>query len=382
MSKLITNNQPLEKALNEQKQLITSLNSTYDATKKTVSQALIIETYCQRVLLQTPVNFGGVDKLKDSETAINSSLAKAKENANFYMKVIQPNIIKTLVNVQTYCNLNKALGTAIGRADSIENVIKLIERPLQNAMQYKLDAENVVKQLQDFQSNVVKESETYQSILSTLESLVNSESDLMKSYENDLKEIEKQIAEMMALIAGGAIGIAAGSFMIAVGTIAGFVTAGTSVKLAGAGAVLVVSGVGAAVGGGIALANLLNRKSDIVREREKVKLEAKIAREYITAFTDLGEKAKATVQASQGMINGWQTLGTQMESLIKDLKDGSQDLFFAQHIYSSTINDTISNITSQTQIIHQQMAGVSVENVDLQGTTLSEVVRQKALQTV
>ncbi|MDB9486439.1 HBL/NHE enterotoxin family protein [Dolichospermum circinale CS-537/01] len=347
------------------KGLIATAQDNYQAVETAMSQALIIESYCQKVILQTPINFGGIAKLQDSQDKINRSLKQSQDNARFYLDRLQPQIIQVLVNVKQFAIREKAVAAAIRKADSMDNILKLIKNPLDLAQKYEGDARNVVTSLTEFQKKVAEDATVYQGILDELNILIDGEQGMLEEYNKQLKTIENSIVEMSLLIAGGAIAILGGAFLIAVGSISSFVTAGTSLKIAAGGFALLVSGVAATTGGAISLAGLLDQKSKLVNSINTVKQQTKVAREYVTTFGDLSTGATNSVKAAQQMINGWNLLAADLKSLYDLLKETSSadDIFLAQEIFAPSIDEQMNSIVAKTNIINQQMTGVSTESL-------------------
>jgi hypothetical protein len=315
--------------------------------------------------MQTPINFGGVTKLKDSEDKINQGLKKAQDNARFYLDKLQPKIIQVLVNVKAFAVREKAVAEAIRKADSMAKILNFIKSPLVLAQTYEQKAREVVEDLTKFQKQVAEDAALYQGVVDELNTLIDGEKGLLKEYEDKLKTIENSITEMSLLIAGGALAILSGAFLIAVGTISSFVTAGTSMKIAAVGGAIVLGGIAATAGGSISLANLLDQKSALVNSINTVKQQAKVAREYVTTFGDLRQGATDSVQAAQQMINGWNQLAADLKSLYDLLSETSSadDISLAQEIFAPSIDEQMNSIMGKTDIISAQMAGVTTESI-------------------
>jgi non-hemolytic enterotoxin B/C len=343
--------------------LIQSAQNNYEATKTATSQALIVQSYCQKLIMQTPINFGGVTKLKDSEDKINQGLKKAQDNARFYLDKLQPKIIQVLVNVKAFAVREKAVAEAIRKADSMAKILNFIKSPLVLAQTYEQKAREVVEDLTKFQKQVAEDAALYQGVVDELNTLIDGEKGLLKEYEDKLKTIENSITEMSLLIAGGVLGILSGAFLIAVGTISSFVTAGTSLPIAAVGGALLLGGIGATANGSVALAGLLDQKSALVKSINTVEREVKLAREYVTAFGDLRRGAHDSTKAAEAMHSTWQTLALDLKSLYDVLSVNSSDIYAAQYFFASSIDGQMNSIINSVNIIHGQMGGVTTESV-------------------
>jgi hypothetical protein len=333
--------------------LILSAQNNYEATKTAISQSLIVQSYCQKLTMQAPINFGGATKLKDSEDKINQGLKKAQDNARFYLDKLQPKIIQVLVNVKAFAVREKAVAEAIRKADSMAKILNFIKSPLVLAQTYEQKAREVVEDLTKFQKQVAEDAALYQGVVDELNTLIDGEKGLLKEYEDKLKTIENSITEMSLLIAGGALAILSGAFLIAVGTISSFVTAGTSMKIAAVGGAIVLGGIAATAGGSISLANLLDQKSALVNSINTVKQQAKVAREYVTTFGELRQGAADSLQVAQNMCHGWYAIESELKNLYDQLS--------GTYSIDRQMNGLISDVT----IIIAQMGGVEIQNISV-----------------
>ncbi len=345
--------------------LILSAQNNYEATKTVISQSLIVHSYCQKLLMQPPINFGDASQFKYSEDKINAGLKKAQDNARFYMDKLRPKMIEVLANVRFFAVQMRALGEAVRKADSMAKILNCIKYPLASAQKYEQEAKDVAEGLNKFEKQVADDTAFYQGIVDELNALINGEEELLHRYQTQLKKIEEEIIPSSILVAGGVLGILSGAFLIAVGTISSFVTAGTSMKIAAVGGAIVLGGIAATAGGSISLANLLDQKSALVNSINTVKQQAKVAREYVTAFGDLRQGATDSVQAAQQMINGWNQLAADLKSLYDLLSETSSadDISLAQEIFAPSIDEQMNSIMGKTDIISAQMAGVTTESI-------------------
>jgi hypothetical protein len=347
--------------------LILSAQNNYEATKTVISQSLIVQSYCQKLLMQAPINFGGATKLKDSEDKINKGLRKAQDNAHFYLDVLQPKLIQALMNVKHFAIREKVAAQSIRIADSMDDILKYIKRPLESAEKYEQDAKDVLEGLKKFKRQLAEDAALYQGVVDELNTLLDGEEGLLEGYQTELKKIEGSIIDMSLLIASGGLAILGGAFLIAVGTISSFVTAGTSLHLAAAGGIMLLGGIGVTAGGSVALAGLLDQKSALVNSSNTVKQQAKVAREYVTAFEDLRRGAHDSVEAVQPMINGWTQLAVGLKSLYDELSATSSDdsISLAQDYFASYIDGQMNSIMVSIDNINAQMAGVEIKNISV-----------------
>jgi hypothetical protein len=138
-------------------------------------------------------------------------------------------------------------------------------------------------------------------------------------------------------------------------------------KIAAVGGAIVLGGIAATAGGSISLANLLDQKSALVNSINTVKQQAKVAREYVTAFEDLRQGAHDSVEAVQPMINGWTQLAVGLKSLYDELSATSSDdsISQAQRYFASYIDGQMNSIMVSIDNINAQMAGVEIKNISV-----------------
>jgi len=344
--------------------LIQSAQNNYEATQIAMTQTLIVESYCHKVLMQTPINFDGASKLKDSEDRINQGLKKAQDNALFYLEELRPKMIKVLVNVRVFAGQMQSVAEAIRRADSMAKILNYIKYPLDSAQKYEQEAENVLDSLKKFEKRVAEDTAFYQGVLDELNALIDGDRELLERYQTQLKEIENKITGSSFLVAGGVLGILGGAFLIAVGTISSFVTAGTSLPIAAVGGALLLGGIGATASGSVALAGLLDEKSELVNSINTVKREAKFAREYVTTFGDLHRGAADSLQVAQNMCHGWYAIEFELKNLYDQLS-GTSDISTVQDIVAPSIDRQMNGLISDVTIIIAQMGGVEIQNISV-----------------
>ena len=344
--------------------LIQSAQNNYEATQIAMTQTLIVESYCHKLLMQTPINFDGASKLKDSEDRINQGLKKAQDNALFYLEELRPKMIKVLVNVRVFAGQMQSVAEAIRRADSMAKILNYIKYPLDSAQKYEQEAENVLDSLKKFEKRVAEDTAFYQGVLDELNALIDGDRELLERYQTQLKEIENKITGSSFLVAGGVLGILGGAFLIAVGTISSFVTAGTSLPIAAVGGALLLGGIGATASGSVALAGLLDEKSALVNSINTVKREAKFAREYVTTFGDLHRGAADSLQVAQNMCHGWYAIESELKNLYDQLS-GTSDISTVQDIVAPSIDRQMNGLISDVTIIIAQMGGVEIQNISV-----------------
>lgn len=384
MSNLVVDKPVLQDGLEMQKSHVESLGTVSNETPKIVSAALTIQSYCLRVLMQPRIDLGGVEKLQEIETAVNDVLEKSKKNAEYYLKKIQPQILRTVNVIQTNCDAILVITGLIQGLSDAKSVTEVLQYPLKLSMECKSQAELVRDELSAFRKKVIEDTQQYQQILERLQSAAEGQSGLLADYDRQITQIEESIARSIGLTLAGVVGIVAGGLMIAVGTCTSIFSGGTSLVIAAAGVAVLGAGITATVAGGIVMANSFQQKEELMRLRAKVSRESQLVREYIGVFKSLHIGAQEATNSTQNMVNAWNFLVLQTDTLIQSVKagqDNSESIFLAKQLYAPSIKDSVKTILKQIDIIKLQMAGVSVQKVDLEKTVMSEFIRQQLQPT-
>ncbi|MEL6311199.1 MAG: hypothetical protein AAFQ17_02355, partial [Pseudomonadota bacterium] len=140
---------------------------------------------------------------------------------------------------------------------------------------------------------------------------------------------------------------------------ADFVTAGASTPVVVGGVALIAAGVGGEVGSAIALKNLNDEKSNLLRSKAQLTSEVKTASAMKLGYSSLATQAQTAVTAASNMSNAWNSLSADLGLLVGNLQKGITNAQQARSIWLTVANSEIQNVLTDTNIIKQQMAGVN-----------------------
>lgn len=354
----------------------TPTNNTIDAangidksTKSQSAQGVQLQTYCNSVLAQPTVDLSADKNLVKFQDQINNGIGGAKTHANEYLNTIQPLIITNVANIANYYGLHQAVATSLPVGSSKSEWVNSLNLLKDQSTQFLSDSQSVASQLKTLNTNIGADAGNFTTIVSNLNAAVNGDNGVLHSLDQDLSAIQSKIDGAIAGAALSGVAIAGGIFLAAVGGIADFVTAGTSTPLVILGAGLIVAGVGGEVGSAIAIKNLTDQKTQLLQEQASLTSEVKLALGMSNGYSALGSQAQAAMQAATQMSNAWDFLSGDLSSLITDIQKGILSTDQLRKIFLTAANSVIQNVIADTNIIKQQMAGVSINPVP-QGQTV------------
>jgi len=349
------------------------------SSKAQITQAITLQTYCNSVISQGPINLTNDPNLQQYSTEINTGLTTAQGHANDYMNNIQPLIISNVTSIYNYYSMIKAVPTALPQGSTEAAWIQTLTAVKAQSDQYYQNINTVVSKLQTLNTNLGTDSGNFQTIVGNLNSAVNGDNGVLESIKSQLDTIQSNIDGAIAGIALSGLAIAGGVFITAVGAIADFVTAGTSTPLVVGGIAIIAAGVGGEVASAITLKNLNDSKSNLLREEASLTDEVKVAVAASSAYSSLYTQSQAAVLAATQMGNAWQFLSGDVSSLINDLQQGITTTDALRTIFLTASNTAIQSILTDTNIIKAQMTGVT-DTVAPAGETVGDFIVSQANQ--
>ncbi|WP_394750815.1 HBL/NHE enterotoxin family protein [Spongiimicrobium salis] len=344
-------------------------------SKKTLSQGLVLQAYCNSVLQQAQVDFSADPKLKAISTEINTSLAQAKSHGTTFLNVISPALLSSLSGLDNYCTLYSSVPTTLPPGSTISQWLKELQALKQFSEKSQRESRKIVSQLQSLDTNLRDDSQAFSKIVSRLNQLVNGDQGELDKIKSELSHIDTTIAGAITASVFEGLDILGGVVTIAVGAIADFVTAGTNPELVVGGVVMVVAGVGAETGTIVTLASSYNQKAELLEEKSSLTSEVNLVTGIDSAYNLLSNQLKKAVAAADLMENTWQTIADDLENLIDDLHSGIITEGQVRTLFLKEANTDIKTLLSEIKIIKDQMAGVS-SKVLPKGETVNTYLKQ------
>jgi len=349
--------------------------SINDGMNAQSSQALHIQTYCNSVKQQIPVDFERFQNLREHQRQINTSLDAAKVHANNYLNNIQPLIISNVTNIQNYFELQKSIPSVIPSGATKEEWLKMLGAINDKAKEYQEVSANTRRTIGTLNDNLIVDSNNYHSIVLNLNNVVGGNNGLLEKLNQDIGSINAAIGGAITGIVLGGLLVVGGVVVTAVGAVAELFTAGTSTPVVIGGIVMVIAGAGAITGSAIVLSNSLNAREKLYRDRSQMNSEVMVASQIGSGYQGLQLQAQSAVTAAAQMSNAWDSLTAELETLSNNLRTGIIDDGYLRELFLTTSKTSVGKVLDGTTIIKRQMAGVEVREVP-KGQTLAEFTKR------
>ncbi|HEY6916796.1 MAG TPA: HBL/NHE enterotoxin family protein [Allosphingosinicella sp.] len=346
-------------------------------------QALILQTQARAVEQQPLIDFGTSlakeSKLVPVQNGLNDVLNRAKASSKEYLKEIQPAMIGTLVRIDRYVNLQLSLSKIVTPDASKDTVVRNLKIIEEKTRSFQTEANDVALRLSTMREKLAEQVRDYSRFNETLATITKGDTGLIASLNGEMDDIDGKIHGLIAATVVSGLAVIGGGFLIAVGSIAGFVTAGTSVPLAVFGGVVLAGGVAGTVGSSIALAALVKQKSDLLMQKTSLENEVVFAQGLQSTLGGLKTGAEGAASAAQGMANAWNILGEHLKNLADDVADGRMDLD-ALDLFLGAAELDAQNVRGDVRRIQDNLRGVPLIAPDQ--ATLQEAMQLGTANTL
>jgi non-hemolytic enterotoxin B/C len=356
---------------------ISSASTMDKAVRGQAGQGLILQSYCNSVLQQGFVDFGGLPNLGPIQIDMNNGLRTAQGHATNYLNNIQPSILTNVASITNYYNLHNAIPTALPPGSTPAQWVNLLKTLESQAQQYKQDAHTVVISLQDLNTALGTDTAAFSGYVSKLNSTVGGDNGTLAGMTDQLNTMQGDIDGAIAGIAISGLAIIGGVFMIIVGSVADLVTAGTTTPLIIGGIAVVAAGIGGEVASALTLESLNKAKAKLLQQQASLKSEVKIAGGVSSAYNSLHGAAAASMTAATSMASGWTSLEADLGTLSSNLENGIMSADAARMLFLTAANGSVKSILQDTSTIKNQMAGVT-SMVAPKGMTVGAYAVEKA----
>ena len=322
------------------------------------SQALVLQGHANLIDQQSTINLQGFENLKKYETDINGAIGSAKTHANTYINLILPKMIGSTTNIDSYFNLQNALGVALRPGISTADATKLIGTVEDQATQFKSDANDIANQLHTLNIELNGDAANFKTFVTNMNTAVNGDNGVMDSIDHQMGTLDATIAGASAGIALAGLTVVAGGLMVATGAVAELITAGTSTTLVVAGVGVAAVGVAGGVAAGITLANALDAKGNLISKKSSLEAEVAYALGIKGNFSAIAQSCIDGSKAAGEMANAWDLMGGHLKNLIGDLESGRTNTDAVRTLFLSAAQGDVKDILSDNSIIQRQLAGV------------------------
>ncbi|HDZ8894250.1 TPA: HBL/NHE enterotoxin family protein [Aeromonas dhakensis] len=342
------------------------------------SQALQIQTYCNSVKQQVPVDFSLFPNLKDNQTQINQGLDLAKGHADLYLNTVQPQIITNISNISNYFALQNAIPAVLPPGSTKAQWLRQLSVIKEQATEYQRLSADTRLVIVNLNNNLITDSSNFQGIVVNLNSKVQGDNGVLAQLNGDIDKVNAAIDGAIAGIVAGGLLVIGGAFVTAIGAVADFVTAGTSTPVVIGGVAMMVAGAGGITAGAIVLHNSLGTRQDLYQKRSNLNSEVLIATQIGNGYKGLQVQAQNAVTAATQMSNAWDALTSDLGSLITDLDKGITSGDDIRQLWLTAADTTVKTVLTDVTTIKAQMAGVSPLQVPQTDTIANFVARLAA----
>lgn len=341
--------------------LVQSAENMNAKLRSQTSQSLAVQNYCQSVIIQPTIDFGDIQKLKSLQEDINKGLATAKENANYYLGTLQPQIITNLTNIDNYFALQSSIPATLPEGSSKEEWLNMLGAVRDQSNKYQQVAADTASDLGTFYVRLSNDTTHFNEYANKLNTLVEGDQGILAQMDKDLGKIDGKIAGAITGAVLSGLAIAGGAFLVVVGTVSTFVTAGTSAKIAVAGGLVIAAGAAGAAGSTVALINLYKQRNTIIQQQTQLNAEVRavsaVAGNYDLLYKQAGEALTATKQ----MESAWQILSGDLEHLADNLQNGITSPDQMRTLFLTTADKTLVTVKQDINTIKAQMTGVDIK---------------------
>ena len=333
--------------------------------KDLISQSLIIQAYAISAIEQPDVNFSGDKKLEPFQIEINTYLTKAKINANKYLNKIVPSMIVNINNISNYFALHNAIATQLPHDSKINIWIQSLKVLKDIAIGYQQKAEEIVTMLKTLSGQLTVDSAVYENTVGTLSNAVNEDKEELSIFDKRMKLITKNIDGTIAGEVSSGLALIGCAVLILLGKTILYYTGLSQTPLIVGSVGLLLAGTGGETISAITQVRLFQQKWKINSEESRVKAEVKLATGICNAFRIFSRRIDDAIKAADQMGNAWSFLRNDLDSTVKNIKEGIMSTTQVRSILLTAENGVIKAVIDDINIIKNQMTGVNVINKNL-----------------
>lgn len=344
-----------------------------DTSKGQCTVGVQLQAYCNSVLEQPKVDFGGFANLAQYQTEVNTGLAAAQTHASTYLSTIQPAIITNVTNISNYFDLHGAVSVSLPPGSTKQEWLDALSAVRDAANGYKADADGIVTLLRTLNTGLTGDVASFTKTLTQLNIAVTGDNGVLASMDSQIDDIQSKINGAITGTVLSGLAIVGGSIMILVGALAEAVTGGLATALVVGGAAVLIAGIGGEAASGIALAGLLDQKANLITRESALRTEVQFALGMKAGFSDLKDQVTTAVQAATAMQNAWTFLEDDLGNLAGDLNKGIIGTDVIRTLWLNTANKAVGPVQTDIATIKQQMAGTTLR-VAPKGTTIGTYV--------
>ena len=329
------------------------------ANKTLASEALILQGYADCFNVQPKIDIRSLTTLVKYQSQINNFFTKAKSHSNYYLNIIQPEIINNIENISNYYALHSALDSLVSKTadeDFIYN-IKLLQS---YSRKYKEDVNRLTNALEYYKMNIVNDNLSFSEIIINMNKALFGDNELLNSFSRDLQNIDLQISNCLAGKLGSIL-LGIGSLILMVGSFLGeFKTKLAKYSYNIFTFVFGLSTVGATITIPLLCQNLERKKDNILSKKALLQFEIKYAAAISSNYKTLENRAIKAIAAADKLGDAWRAVIYDLDVLLNNLRSGLVSSGNARKMFIFGAGTAIKKIIRDTNLIKVKMSGVTV----------------------
>jgi len=300
---------------------IIPLEKTKTAMSDNVGFASVIQNYCTLVNTQPNVNLDGIQNIIPSQNL-------ARENAAYWLDILNPLVIKVYTQVKQFCNFYGSL-TPTDIEQLVDNIDTVAGKEdfLQLINTFKGDADKNQKKiitlsgnLSNFNGNLGEDLRNFLTIKQEADAKYLGEDGKLNMLKQDMISLEKQISYLNQVIPAIAAMTALGILTILISGLAIITNAPGAIYM-------LIAGIATTITGGTLLDKYVKEKKsaqhtyqETVIEFEHLQTQCAALQILADNFGSLGESNLKAAAAVLAMVNAWQTIGNNFSGIAESIQ--------------------------------------------------------------
>jgi hypothetical protein len=317
----------------------------------------VVQNYVRQVITQPPISVPDLLK-KKGFPPVNEYLATARSNAQSYLDVVQPGLLRAVAQVDGYAIEFMSFTDAImgqldrwtngDRDDARRQTLRLLTALENDLGRLSKNVAEAGTKVGKFQTAVTGDSSNFQTALDKASGLVDDA--FLKDLDRQISSIDTRLTGIY--VAEGLFGLAAvGSIVVIIGGLAV-----PPFALVGA-ALLVATVAGGASVGGVFIPKLLQEKRDLLNQKEDAKKALSFLTGFKSTFTCLHASATEAGIQLLNIQNAAGILGNRLGNVIDAVKSAEDETRDDQGIVA-IVRSYVSTASSGWKSVHESVGEI------------------------
>jgi len=343
--------------------------NTETSQQGTQTQRMVIDAYVTAILEQPIITLDDVPDLAQH-------MQEAQSHATYWNTTVREGLIQTNTSLINFCNqwdsyYNTLYQEAenLSEGDNLANFIVGINLLIAAIDQQEQGATAALADLQTYQSEVLSDQSNFNSDLQTANEAYEGDQGEINQLQEAADAQQTAMNRDLSIIGLGATVDVVSGLAIVVGLLGEIETAGVSTALVVAGLIGIAGGTTAA---GLAIADYEKQASAYADTIQKIAEDT----DDMAALTSMTSQINSLVQAGdtavgaiQGMVNSWQTLNTEFNSVVTDLEaidtpEEAEEYGIYLTAQLSTANQEWQRVKATAEYISLQLTNLPVTQKD------------------